>query len=454
VSAPDIIHATTVALGGRALALRGASGSGKSALALQLVALGAELVADDRTLLTVRDGRLLAAAPAPIKGLIEARGVGILGLPAATDVPLVCVVDLDRTAVERLPQPEVCDIAGVTIPLLRKVDAPHFAASLFSILHNGLPMPADQPIAHDLPAAARRPAAARVVLVTGPSGAGRSTALAALEDLGFETIDNLPLSLLPRVVDGPQMRPLALGVDTRNRDFSVAALLGIMDQLALRDDIAAEAVYLDTRREVLVRRYSETRRRHPMAPDETPAAGIAREMDLLAPVRARAQTVVDTSELTPHDLRAQITRWFDAGAGPGLAVSLQSFSYKRGLPAGADMVFDVRFLQNPYWRPDLRHRNGLDPAVAAHVAEDPRFGEFFTRICDLTLMLLPAYAAEGKTHLAIAFGCTGGQHRSVAVAERLSDSLRQAGWRVSLRHREMERSTGHGAGAEIGKDNA
>ncbi|SES04096.1 UPF0042 nucleotide-binding protein [Tranquillimonas rosea] len=291
----------------------------------------------------------------------------------------------------------------------------------------------------------------RLVLVTGPSGAGRSTAINALEDLGFEAIDNLPLTLLPRLLDGPPLsRPLALGLDTRNRDFSTAGLIEAIEELARRPGLTVEILFLDARPDVLVRRYSETRRRHPLAPAETPEQGVAKEFDLLVPIRARADILLDTSEMTPHDLRGEMTRLFagSAEAGGGLAVSIQSFSFKRGLPRGVDMVFDVRFLDNPYWQEELRAFDGTDPRVASYVAADSRFDDFFTRVCDLALMLLPAYLDEGKAHLAIAFGCTGGQHRSVVVAEKLSVALAEKGWRVSTRHRELERRKGGAAGTE------
>lgn len=280
----------------------------------------------------------------------------------------------------------------------------------------------------------------RLVLVTGPSGAGRSTAIRALEDLGFEAIDNMPLSLLPRLLDGPPLRrPLALGLDTRNRDFSTNAVIEALDGLRQIQGVPLELLYLDCRPDVLSRRFSETRRRHPMAPEETPEDGIAREFDLLGPIRARADILIDTSEMTVHDLRAEVDGHFARQGGQGLAVSLHSFSYKRGLPRGIDMVFDVRFLKNPYWEPALRSLDGTDRAVQDHVASDPRFAPFLEKVTDLTLMLLPAYIEEGKAHLAIGFGCTGGQHRSVTLAERLARALAEAGWQVSIRHREQER---------------
>lgn len=290
--------------------------------------------------------------------------------------------------------------------------------------------------------------AARIVLVTGPSGAGRSTAVRALEDLGYEVIDNLPLSLVPRLLEGPPHGPaLALGIDARNRDFSTGAFLELIDRLG---DRGVELLYLDCQPEILLRRYSETRRRHPLAPAESPATGIAREFDLLRPIQVRADIVIDTSELTVHDLRAEIDRWFGGPSKHRLALSVHSFSYKRGLPRGLDMVFDCRFLRNPYWEPDLRGLDGLSPEVARFVLGDPRFDDFFGRIRDLTELLLPAYVDEGKSHLSIGFGCTGGQHRSVTLAERLGKTLAEAGWQVSIRHRELERKTVGGSPAQTG----
>ncbi len=283
------------------------------------------------------------------------------------------------------------------------------------------------------------PGAVRLVLVTGPSGAGRSTAIHALEDLGFEAIDNLPLRLVPLLLDGPKpARPLALGIDPRNRDFSTAGLLDLIERLSARVDIEPTTLYLDCREEVLIRRFSETRRRHPLAPAESPEIGIRRELGLLAPVRDRADLLIDTSDINPHQLRAEIERWFAADGDARLALTVQSFSYKRGLPRGIDMVFDCRFLANPYWVPELRAYDGRDARVAAHVAADPRFQPFFDRVLDLTRLLLPAYSEEGKSHLSIAFGCTGGQHRSVALAESLAKALAEDGRQVSIRHRELD----------------
>lgn len=291
--------------------------------------------------------------------------------------------------------------------------------------------------------------AQELVIVTGPSGAGRSTAISALEDLGFEAIDNLPLSLLDRLLDGqPLDHPLALGIDVRNRDFAVLTLEGMLDRLAADPRIACSLLYLDCDTPTLLRRFSETRRRHPLAPGTAPEAGIAAECALLAPLRARADVLIDTGDLSPNDLRAEIARWFSTQGVGRLAVALTSFSYKRGLPRGCDLILDCRFLSNPHWEPELRPRDGRDPDVASHVAADPRFAPFFDRLAGLLQLLLPAYRDEGKAYLGIGFGCTGGRHRSVAVAERLAAILSAEGWAVSLRHRELE---GHRVPANAGE---
>lgn len=279
-----------------------------------------------------------------------------------------------------------------------------------------------------------------VVLVTGPSGAGRSTAVRVLEDTGYEVIDNLPLSLVPRVLTGPALtQPIALGVDVRNRDFSTEMMLEVIEEL--RDDprYRMELLYLDCSDDVLVRRYSETRRRHPLAPSETPVDGILREGQLLEPVRGRADILIDTTELSPHELKEELLRWLSISGADQLAVSVHSFSYKRGVPRGLDLVFDARFLRNPHWEPDLRALTGRDARVADYVAEDARFAPFFEKMSDLVEFLLPAYGEEGKSHLAIGIGCTGGKHRSVALTEKLAKTLAHAGWQVSIRHRELER---------------
>ncbi|NNE52371.1 MAG: RNase adapter RapZ [Sulfitobacter sp.] len=280
----------------------------------------------------------------------------------------------------------------------------------------------------------------RFVLVTGPSGAGRSSALNVLEDAGFETIDNLPLRLLPALVEyAGNDRPVALGIDARNRDFSTDGVIELLNRMNAQADMTMELLYLDCAVETLLRRFSETRRRHPLAPKDRPADGIRREQDLLRPLRTRADVLIDTTHLNIHELRSEVERWFAPSGRHHLTVSVQSFSYKRGLPRSVDMVYDCRFLRNPYWEAGLRPMDGTHPEVASFVAGDPRFEAFAQQVLDLSLLILPASRDEGKSHLSIAFGCTGGQHRSVTLAEHHALRLAEAGWQVSIRHRELDR---------------
>ncbi|WP_170366299.1 RNase adapter RapZ [Ruegeria arenilitoris] len=280
----------------------------------------------------------------------------------------------------------------------------------------------------------------RIVLVTGPSGAGRSTAIHVLEDLGYEAIDNLPMGLLLRLMEGADpSRPMALGIDARNRDFSTIGFIELVAKLGRMSQVDLSTLYLDCSDDVLLRRFSETRRRHPVATDAGPETGIRQEKELLEPIREIADTLIDTSVLNVHQLRSEVERWFAPEGGRHLAVSIESFSYKRGLPLGLDMVFDCRFLANPYWRPELREADGRNPDVASYVQADTNYAAFFERVVELLLSLLPAFKAEGKTHLSVAFGCTGGQHRSVAMAEAVAKALAEQGQPVAIRHREMER---------------
>lgn len=281
-----------------------------------------------------------------------------------------------------------------------------------------------------------------VVIVTGPSGAGRTTAIHALEDLGFEAIDNLPISLLPRLVSGPPLtRSVVVGIDPRNRDFAVDRLIQALAEIEVEAHCAPVLVYLDCDAGALIRRYSETRRRHPLSPTESPLVGIEREVRLLAPLRLRADVLVDTTLMTPHDLRAEMARHFGVNESGGeLAVSLQSFSYKRGTPRGIDMVMDVRFLRNPHWDAELRPKDGRDVSVREFVKADASYEPFYERLVDMLRFLLPAYQAEGKSYFSLGLGCTGGRHRSVTLVEELAKTLAQDGWRVSTRHRDLERA--------------
>jgi UPF0042 nucleotide-binding protein len=267
------------------------------------------------------------------------------------------------------------------------------------------------------------------------SGAGRSTALHALEDAGFEAVDNLPLSLLDALVAAPVRRPIAVGIDSRSRAFDPAALVARM--AAMRGEGRdARLLFIDCGDAELVRRFSETRRRHPLAPDRPSTDGIARERELLLPVRQAADLLIDTSDRGPNDLRRLIAQMFAAGGEAAFTLTLMSFGYARGLPRDADLVFDMRFLRNPHWEPELRPLSGSDAAVRAFVETDPAWPEAFEALRALLVRLLPGYRQDGRAYLTVAFGCTGGRHRSVAVAEAISESLGAAGWANTVVHRD------------------
>jgi len=284
------------------------------------------------------------------------------------------------------------------------------------------------------------PGTRKIVLTTGPSGAGLSTATNALEDAGFEAIDNLPMRLILPLLEQPVLdRPMCLGLDMRNRDFSGRAMLELLSELEAMPGVEPQLLYLDCRPEEIMRRYSSTRRRHPIGDAPTLIDSIAHEIDLLGPVRARADVLIDTSDMNPHQLRAEVEKWFEPQGHHQTVVQIQSFSYKRGLPRGVDLVFDCRFLNNPHWDETLRPMDGRTDAVQNFVAQDPRFSPFLEKVRDLSLFVLPATQEEGKSYLTIAFGCTGGKHRSVTLAERLSSALAEEGWQVSIRHRELDR---------------
>ena len=279
----------------------------------------------------------------------------------------------------------------------------------------------------------------QLLLITGPAGAGRLTAIKSLEDLGYEAIDNLPMHLIPRLLSGaPLERPLAIGIDTRTRGFEAGALLKLIED---NEDISPLLVFLDCDEETLLRRFTETRRRHPLAPTETPIIGIKREIELLHGLREHADILIDTSDFSPHDLKAEIGRMFDWEQANSLAISVHSFSYKRGTPRGIDMIIDCRFLQNPHWKTELRALNGMDAPVADYVKSDPLFAEFFAQLTAMCQLLLPAYLKEGKAYFSVGLGCSGGKHRSVFVAESLANVLAQEGWQVSIRHRELDGHT-------------
>ncbi|HEY1160444.1 MAG TPA: RNase adapter RapZ [Terracidiphilus sp.] len=280
-----------------------------------------------------------------------------------------------------------------------------------------------------------------LVIVTGISGAGKASALKAFEDLGFHAVDNLPLELLPEfaglVGNSVEVERAAIVVDVREG----ATLDRLPDILKrVRKLLATRVVFLDAQDAVLVRRYSETRRPHPLGRSETVSRSIVEERQLLDPIRNVADTLIDTSNFNVHELRAHILdRFGHEDQGKQLLVSCLSFGFKNGVPLDADMVFDVRFLPNPHFVPEFRKLTGLDPKVAAYVRKFPQTKEFLSRVTDLMLYLLPHYVEEGKSYLTVAFGCTGGQHRSVMMAEEIAKELKRAGYQVKALHRDMPR---------------
>ncbi len=281
---------------------------------------------------------------------------------------------------------------------------------------------------------------ASVVLVTGVSGAGKSSALKALEDLGYEAIDNVPISLIERLVspDSPS-HPIAIGVDIRTRDFDATAFLAEIGGLRRRADLDVRLAFLDCDDEILANRFKETRRRHPLAVDRPITDGIRQERELIASLREGADIVIDTSDMGPGDLKHSLETHF-TGTGPtGLAVFVVSFGFRNGLPRDADLVFDVRFLRNPHYDLALRPLSGRDEAVADYIGADKDFQPFFDNLSRLIEPLLDRYAAEGKSYLTIAFGCTGGRHRSVFASERLGVWLRKLGHDPHIRHRDLDK---------------
>ncbi|MBA4045846.1 MAG: RNase adapter RapZ [Erythrobacter sp.] len=284
------------------------------------------------------------------------------------------------------------------------------------------------------------PAPQQLLLVTGLAGAGKSTALAVLEDLGWETIDNFPVRMLKRLVTMPDEArgPLAIGFDSRTRGFVPADIIALVKDLSQRPDIAVSFLFLDCSGSELERRFNETRRRHPMAAGRPVMEGIAAERELLEPLRRWAEVMIDTSAMTSNDLQGKIREIFaPADADAALTLTLSSFGFARGMPPLADLVFDMRFLDNPHWVPGLKELTGQDAPVGAHIETDPAFAEAFARIRDLLLLLLPRYAAQGKPYVHVAFGCTGGRHRSVYTAERMAQALQTEGFSPTVRHRNL-----------------
>jgi len=280
-----------------------------------------------------------------------------------------------------------------------------------------------------------------LVIVTGISGAGKASAIKSFEDLGFHAVDNLPLELLPdfaRLVrKSAEIERAAIVVDIRE-----GATLDRLPEILkkVKKLLPTRVVFLDAQDAVLVQRYSETRRPHPLGRSDTVSRSIVEERQLLDPIRNVADTLIDTSNFNVHELRAHIqARFGQQDETRQLLVSCLSFGFKNGVPLDADMVFDVRFLPNPHFVPEFRRKTGQDPKVAAYIRGFPQTVEFLDRVTDLMLYLLPHYVKEGKSYLTVAFGCTGGQHRSVMMAEEIGKRLKKAGYQVKTLHRDMPR---------------
>ena len=277
----------------------------------------------------------------------------------------------------------------------------------------------------------------RLLLVTGMSGAGKSTVLDTLEDMGWDCVDNLPVGLLKDFVKGEEdagsKAPIAVGMDARSRGFDAEKLPDIVRSI---EGVRPEILYLDCSGAELIRRYDETRRRHPLASERPAEDGIARERGITARLRAAADSILDTTDLTPAELREELRKRYAEDRDQPV-VTIASFGYSRGVSRTADLVFDMRFVANPHWVDDLRPLTGMEQAVRDYCAEDPAWGQAMDSIETLLKDLIPRYWAAGKTYLTVAFGCTGGRHRSVAAAVEMAERLREAGFPANIRHRDL-----------------
>jgi len=283
----------------------------------------------------------------------------------------------------------------------------------------------------------------RLFLITGMSGAGKSSALHALEDLDFETVDNLPVHLLETVLRGRGLdRPLAVGMDVRTRDFNATVLVKELNSIADKNSkyskVDLTLIFLECDDDILVRRYTETRRPHPMDGELPIGSAIELERHLLSPIKAIADNVIDTSTMAIADLKRSLEQNYAQDDGRPMHIHLVSFGYRHGLPRDADLIIDVRFMRNPHYVIDLRHKTGLDADVGAYVKGDPAFAPFMKNFKALLDPLLPCYRNEGKSYLTIAIGCTGGHHRSVFVLEKLASWLMAQGYACDHRHRDIE----------------
>ncbi|HLH34152.1 MAG TPA: RNase adapter RapZ [Alloacidobacterium sp.] len=280
-----------------------------------------------------------------------------------------------------------------------------------------------------------------LVIISGLSGSGKLSALKAFEDLGYYAVDNMPIDLVPRfaelISESATITRAALVVDVREGQ-GLERFPAILKQI--RRTLTTKVIYLEAANPVLLRRFSETRRPHPLGREDRVAGAIESERKVLDPIRNVADITIDTSNFNVHELRAHVQNKFSSdGTGKDLLISSLSFGYKNGIPLEADLVFDVRFLPNPHFLPEFRPLTGRHPKLVAYLRKFPQTREFLDRVTGLLLYLLPHYIHEGKSYLTIAFGCTGGQHRSVMIAEEISKRLQKKGYRVKTAHRDMSR---------------
>lgn len=270
-----------------------------------------------------------------------------------------------------------------------------------------------------------------LIIVTGLSGAGMSSTLKSLEDMGYEVLENFPLSLITELLSTPSDKPIAIGVDSRTRNFNPTEL-----KTAVQNH-NAKLVFITCKHSILQKRFTETRRKHPLAQDRPVSDGINKELDLMTPLKETADIIIDTTELSIHDLRRTIEGHFARGDKQRLTVSFVSFGFRNGIPRGADIVMDVRFLRNPHWDEKLKPLTGKNKEIGAYISQDESFQPFMTNFQNLIEPLLERYAHEGKSYLTIAIGCTGGKHRSVFITEEMSAWLNALGTQIHTKHRDL-----------------
>ena len=277
-----------------------------------------------------------------------------------------------------------------------------------------------------------------VIIITGPSGAGKTTAINILEDIGFEPIDNIPIELIGRLLSGPDLvKPLALGIDVRTRGFSAESLLKAISSWRAIRKVTVSLLFLDCHKHELEQRFNGTRRRHPLSTNNSLENAIMEENRLIKALRSKADFLLDTSKLNPNGLKSQIIKFLGYVVDDKMGLTFQSFSFKRSIPPGVDMILDCRLLGNPFLVPELKDLTGKDKAVIDYLMLDKNWPKFFSKTIDLLNFLLPTYHGAGKAYFQIGFGCSGGQHRSVFSAEIIATELRKFGWILTVDHREL-----------------